>query len=495
MSKSQDILIGNFQKGIGESPYVGFGRIQNLDIWTYPGMIKIKRRQILSFTPVGLPVAMCQDTHGNTYIGTNQGYLYKNGSLVSGTPVTGADVIYDMKVWQDYLFITVDSGGQGQINVYGPLGNLNPLFTSGWQSTPLPGSVGYNKPIVPLTGGQTIYIGAGNNIATITSFVTGTPAVPPTGTINTTAIPLQYGEYCRTLKVLGRNLLIGTQGGSSFLDITSPAAIGIANIYPYDLETLTLGTAIPLSENGINQMWVQGNTCYIHAGIYGNIYQTNGSSVQFYKRIPINRSQGGSFFPYPNAIGYVNNELLSATSTGIQSSTDVNGIYSFRGNATNFKTISTGNVGASQNLYIGSILPQGPDSLLIGWQDGSTYGVDTVDANVYANFLPFFESEVFTVGEPSNTENFDDIMVFLAQPLTSTQQIRLSWRDGQGAYTPIKTLGSTMAATGFTGLFCKSLISNAITVQIKCELNQPAPSVFGSNISLIGIKLKRHLNG
>ena len=523
MPKSQDLFYNNFQRGIGVSPYTGFGRFQNMEIFQIPGVIKMKYRQVKKYSTLGLPIAIVHDYLGNEWAYTNNNYLYKNGvaNYQTGT-YNGVGNGFDMKIVAGvYIMITRGDGRNVYIDIIS-VQTSSYFFFPAWQQVSYPTVGGtaqiYNAPIQVLTGNQYIYIGFGNNVATIQNFTANSnPAAAPTGVFVSTAIPLQAGDYCRTLGLLGRNLLIGTQGGSSFADLTFTQA----NIYPYDLSQLLLGIPIYIEENGINQIFTYNNQAYIHAGIYGNIYVTNGSSIEFYNRVSVvNRSFGTTMLPWPNAINYVNNRLLIGTGNVNASdtfpSTSYHGIYELQGSgktsALNFQTISTLNVGVSQSLAVGAILPLGNDNLVVGWQDGGSYGVDATDGapgtpglnGTYQSFSCFFECPVDIIAEPQNTETYDDIIVYLADPLIAGQQIQLWYKDGRSnAYVPIVAangnayLDSTCAPAGSTALFAKSRIDNVNTVQIKCAVSQGlgSPYLNGINISILGIKVLKHTNG
>lgn len=489
--KNGNIIIHNPQVGMGDSPYVGYGRMQNVEINQVPGILKMKYRSVLKYSVVGLPMAIVRDSLGNEYVGTDRGYFYKNGLLQRSDAVK----IYDLKVWQDYLLITRDT----VIDVYGPLSSGGASYFQNWKTGLTSGYFHKLMPLLP-TGGAIMYVGNGNSVGTLTSFVAGDPGVPsaPTATWNATAVPLAFGEYCQTLGVLGRFLLIGTQGGGNFQNVNR---LNIANIYPYDLGSLTLGIPLQLNENGINQIFVSNNLAYIHAGIYGNVYRTNGSSIEFYKKIPYNKVFGTAIFPYPNAINYINNELLIGTSTlndTFPGSLSTQAVYSIRdtNKALSYRTISTTNIGSDQTLQIGVILPTGQDNMLIGWQDGTSYGVDEIDSTLFENYSVFFEAPVEIVAEPENNATFDDIIVYTANPLVSGQSIRLRYRDGLlSTYTDIGIITSSSAKTGSTGYFIKSKINNSNTVQVECALKQENTVLFGNNINILGIKILRHTNG
>lgn len=509
MAKSQDLFFNNFQKGIGTSPYVGFGHMQNLEIFQIPGVVKMKYRQVLKYATLGLPIAIVHDYLGNEWCYTNNNYLYKNGvaNFQTGT-YNGVGNGFDMKViGGTFIILTRGDGSNGYVDLINIQTGSNFFYPDYTQTnlgqgrlTPL-----YNLAIQVLTGNQQIYIANGNYVANITGFTpNANPAIAPTATFTPQAIPLQVGDFARTLGVLGRNLLVGTQGGSSFADLTFTQA----NIYPYDLGSLALGFQIPIEENGINQIFCYNNQAFIHAGLYGNIYVTNGSSIQFYQRVTtVNRSFGTTMLPRPNAINYVNNRLLVGTGNVGASdtflSTSYHGIYEIQGStkALNFQTISTLNVGQTQNLAVGAILPIGNDSLVVGWQDGSTFGVDTTDGNTYSSFSAFMECPVEIIGEPEDNANANDIIVYLTRPLVSGQQIRLQYRDGDtNPWIPILNyrngsayLDMSAGPANETALFTKSLIVNTNSLQIQAAFNQTTFNQ-GSNVFVLGIKVKRNVN-
>lgn len=476
----KDIVFNNFQRGIGDSPYVGFGRMQNIDIFGVPGAFRMAYRSTLSFTPIGFPTAIVKDVSGNVYIGTDQGYVYQIAGTITRTLRGPSSAVSDLKVWNNYLFITANS----TIDVYGPLNSVSSALFPNWLGASL--ATGYGHQMLPLPG-NTMYIANGAYVAVLSSFAAGAIGVAPTGSLNLTAIPLPSGEFVRSLAELSRLVLIGTQFGASFSDLYT---VSQANIYPYDLNTLTLGFPIAFEENGINQMFTVNNQTYVHAGIYGNIYITNGTSAQFYKNVLPGRIFGETITPFPNAMNYVNNQLLVGTAYSGSSSNALQGVYSIRnGGALNFRTISTLNTGSTQPLNIGAIYPTGQDTMLIGWQDGSTYGVDTIDFTTFGSFSSYSESEVLKVGTPLDNATYEDIEVQLTKPLIAGQQIRLKARDGiNSTYKTITTLDMTNAIAGSTAIYAKASLTDYNTLQIRCELNQTAS--YPNNIEVMEVRLR-----
>lgn len=477
MTKDNGITIKNFHEGIATSPHVGFSKLQNLEIFEVPGIAKIKYRTVQKYSLDGLPVSIQKDINGNIYVLTSSGKVYKNGTLI----ITGLGASYDMKVWKNYLFITA----QTQLHLYGPLDSLSAQSFSSWQSGL---ASGYNKPII---GGQDdiLYVGNGNSVASVSNFAAAAAGVSPTGTWTADALTLPDGQFVRTLAELGRYLMVGTQGGSSEADISS---VNVANIYPWDRSSTSFELPIELKEQGVNQMFAVNNLLFVHAGIYGNIYVTNGSSVQFLQKIPFNRAFATTLKPYPNAINYINSELLVGTSTGsdVYPNTSVHGIYSIKNQKLNFRTISTTNVGQNQILYIGAILPTGQDTILIGWQDGTSYGVDEVDFRAYEDFSAFLESPLYQVGTALSPRTFAHLEIRLSKPLIAEQQIRIKWRNSLDAeWTEIATLDTSNTEANELALYSPALISEATSIQLRVELTQPLNTSFGKNIELIEVRI------
>lgn len=143
---------------------------------------------------------------------------------------------------------------------------------------------------------------------------------------------------------------------------------------------------------------------------------------------------------------------------------------------------STGGIGATQTLRIGCIYSTSNDQLYIGWQDGSSYGVDTLNTTLYTNFTAFFESKFYTVGSILNKRTYKRLEISLTNPLISGQQIRVSYRKNlNDDWTVLGTYDSTNFGTENT-FNTLANIASVTKLQIKIEMNQATTVAFGNNI-------------
>jgi hypothetical protein len=141
-------------------------------------------------------------------------------------------------------------------------------------------------------------------------------------------------------------------------------------------------------------------------------------------------------------------------------------------------TISTGNVGAAGGVSIGGLCSVANDYYLLGWKDGSTYGIDRVGANGhrYTSYTAYFDSALYHVGIPNALRTFNEIEFQLAQPLASGQGIKLSYRtDNTSAFTEIGTFDFA-TYTAIQGKSVPANIPAAQYVQIRVALTTGASS-------------------
>lgn len=489
LQKDSSIIIGGaeFLKGQAQSPHVGFGAVRNLELLDVPGIAKIQWKTQSLYTPTALPIAIVKDPNFSGtgsrgyYYATEDGNIYNNGTLLG----SGYSNVQDLAFFKDYLFITHGS----VISLYGPVGSASAQFFGNWQ-TGLTST--YFKKIVP---GQDniVYITNGNTLAAVSSFVAGAPTVAPTASFSLTALTLPSGVYARTMTELGKYLAIGTQLGSSYADFE----YGFGNIYYWDRSSTSFELPLQIQESGINQMLTDGNTLIVQAGVYGNFYRTNTVDFKKITQVQVSATRNATAKFYPNAIGKLANEIISGSST-LSDAFDgytAHGIWSLKDDVSYIRnTISTGNVGATANLKIGAVLPlsqNGQKYYLIGWSDGSTYGVDEISSTAkYPSYRSYFESQFYEVGTARNPKTYEHMEITLARPLLANQSIRISYRKNlTDTYTIINTLDTTNTASGETSLLIKPLIAKARTLQLKVELSQTSSVTFDKNIELKEIRI------
>lgn len=466
------LTISDWQKGQALSPFLGFATMRNCEVFDNPGIIKIAKKMekdlFYSFTPQNLPVKRLKASNGDDYMITSSilnpsgdNSIYKNGTLL--TAITGG-VNYDMVEYKDYIIVSVDA----KLFAYG----INTgRITQNWKAL----SGLYTGYYMKMLVGQDdiLYIANGNNLATISNFVAGTAATDPTATLNTSALDLPAGQFVSTIVELGRNILIGTQGGTSWAQIGNQR---IANIYPWDRVSATFDLPVQIQENGIQAMISINNVVYVCAGTAGNIYVTDGTSYRKIARIPWsqNRNISNSISYFPNALATnTNNNLLIGVSSGVGAQ-DQLGVYELslsEGYAICLKN-TPNNYSVGGNLKIGFITTSSQGQTNVGYSVNGNCEIDYTLFNAYPAFKSVIETSLFRVGTITEPKAFQHGEFTLSKPLTFQHEIRISYRKNtQDAYSLIGNY--TFANLGTrTGFLFNPNIANCQTVQLKIELSQ-----------------------
>jgi len=189
-------------------------------------------------------------------------------------------------------------------------------------------------------------------------------------------------------------------------------------------------------------------------GVYGDDGSMYLGSEPFQKivdRIP-KLAMGKKVEVYPGAIS----DFEGKTVVGISSSTDdgtglEQGIFEYGHQrqdlpmSLNFPyTISTGTTQGT-TLKIGCVKSIG-NSLYVGWDDDSTYGVDKVTLGGIANATGTWESLIFDSGDPDKYIIPIDLVVTF-EPLTSGQSVTPKYKLDRAASFTSGTAESTVGAT------------------------------------------------
>lgn len=496
MDKNGKVTFGKWNTGMAKHPLYGFGRLQNVEVFENKGIAKLKNRLVLdsSITPDQLPIAEVRDIYGNVYTLTGEtgsGKCYKNGTVIQ----SGLNNAWDMAIYKNYLWVR----HANVMSCYGPLDNAPSWF----------GNVGtgfeqyYNGKLL-VGQDDFLYSGNGNSVAKIEVLTSGTPAVAPTITNTLNALDLPDGQYITTLVEYGKNIVMGTQGGSAYVDRGNHAT---ARLYSWNRQAGTLGNPgladlpVVFSENGVNAIFQHANKLYVQAGTQGNVYITDSTNYQQIAILPY--TQNGIL---SNSIVYANAICVSARGTlliglsGYADGYSKAGIYEIDiadpAYPVVFRTISTQSTGATTVLKIGYIKSISYQQMNVGWSDGATYGVDNSDFRMYQSYGGIIETDMVKVGTFNDKHSFEHIEWCLAEPLVARQNIRISYRlNNKDDYTLIGTWGVT-AGTGITEVGDNKIsfedigaIADAEYVQLKIELDQATNAVYGSNINLINVAI------
>jgi len=502
MDKNGVVTFANWNtKGQVKHPVYGFGLLQNVEIFENKGIAKLKNRLLARSTisPTQLPIAEVKDTLGNTYTltgSTGQGTLYKNGVAIA----TGLQNAWDIAIYKNYVWLRYSS----RLAAYGPLTEAGAAYFdaigSGFSEV-------YNGKLL-VGQDDFLYSGNGNYVAKVEVTASGTVGVAPTITLTLDALDLPDGQFVSTLVEYGKNIVIGTQGGSSYADRGN---FPNARLYPWNRQAGTLGNPgladlpVVFSENGINAILQHANKLYVQAGTQGNIYVTDSTNYEFVCTLPYAPSGVISASTvYANAMSI---SVLGTLLVGLSTFADQKGkggIYEVDikdpAYPVSYRTISSGDQGLTSVLKIGFVKQISYQQLNVGWSLGATYGIDGSDYILVADYGGIIETDMVKVGGYNSKHTFEHIEWCLAEPLVSGQNIRISYRkNSKEAYTLIGTWGFTTVGTTIKGLAIDGVgpisfedigaIADAEYVQLKIELDQDEATLYGSNIYLIAVKI------
>lgn len=478
------LTIGNWTKGMADSAYQGFSNISCCEIFDTPGVVKIANRTLskISISLTGTPIAYVEDSFGNYYFLTSDGKLYKNQTLIT----SGLTNPWDLIIYNDYLLIRYDT----ILAAYGPISSGGASFLGTVvNGTGFNGSY-YGK----MTGfkNSTVYITNGTSIAWISALSTAAVGVAPTATVDLALIELPDGEAATTIAPIGTYMIIGTQAsnGSWFNGVNG----NVANLYLFDgvgTDNSPNSLVGSLNEACIQSMLSIGNALYVMAGIRGNLYKTNTASFIKIKRIPYNQRNafGNTTRVYPNAMSVnVSGNLLIGTSTledAFTGNDTRHGVWEVslsEGYPTVFKQqVSTGNVGQTNPLTVGVIF-SGKQTTIIGYKDGSSYGLDTTDQTPYPTGATI-ETKLVLIASRVERKTFKQLEYLLGKLLVTGQSITLSYRKNlTDSYTAWKSftfsdLGAVISHN------TNAALDEIEILQIKIELAQTASAT--KNIELM----------
>ena len=194
---------------------------------------------------------------------------------------------------------------------------------------------------------------------------------------NNQQITLPSGHRVRAFGFWREYLAIGTWVGTNITDFD------LGRIFFWDGTSDTFNFYIDVPEGGVNALLGTKGLLYIWAGYSGDmlVYQ-GGDSAQKVKRIPkIEEDKDIEIFP--GAVNMWRTLVHFGVSGGGTTTAVEKGVYTWGSLNRNFTNslgydypIST-STRTGTGLKIGMVMPVGQE-LLIGWQDGISYGVDKV---------------------------------------------------------------------------------------------------------------------
>lgn len=491
MAEIKPIVIPASNIGIGSSPHTGFGDVRNLDLYTLPGVVRLNNLlakkssttvtntvQWLVRDPITVANIFALDAGGQVYKSADSGATW---ATVAGETSGGAG--QGMQIWKDYLFVARTSA----LDVYGPISG-SASWSNSWKTID---SDTLWHPMIVSKLDNKLYGGAGKYVFSIDELTTFAPGTSASFTWTQQALDLPSNYRIKCLEEQSNDLMIGTWMGSNIYDFK------VADIFPWDRSSPSFKDPIRFNVNGINGMVNILNTLWVLAGIAGEVYITNGVQATKVGQIPssIADIEGGKYLEfYPGAIVNYKDRPFFGVSVGGSGNISGMGIWSIKqtskGNIlTNEHSISTGSDGTSSVVKIGALLSLTRDTILCGWKDGTSYGIDlTTNTERYTTYLGYAESPFYTVGTNLNKRQFTQIEFLLAKPLTTGQGIKLKYRtDLNASWTTIgtydyATLGGILSHNDTPGIpACEA-------VQIRYELTTGSSSNTSPQLKSVTLK-------
>jgi hypothetical protein len=452
MNKEDGLTISEWTKGISSSPHVGFGDMRNLDVFSRPGVARINYGtfKVSAGTVTGLPKWIRRDPSATSrvYSVDDGGGAYRStddGATWHAFTGTYTGVGAGLEIWKNYAFLA----GTTTLYVRGPLSGTPITY-----SFKTIDSDALFHPMMTSKNDGMLYGGAGRYFFSLeeVSGQTFDPNNSATYTWTQQALDLPANYRVKCLCELGEKLLGGTWMGSNIYDIK------VADIFPWDRSSPSFETPISVDRNGIHSMLNINNIVYFLAGIDGEIFSTNGVQSALLGKIPVSitgMEAGYWMEPLPGALVNHKGRPFFGISGGAGVLLPGMGVWSLvsskDGNVLVYEnSISTGNDGTSAKLAVGALLPGQINTLLIGWQDGSSYGIDQVSnqlkyatgtyQGVASSYPAYAESPFYRVGTNLVKKLFQYIEFQLDKPLSTGQGIKLKYRtDLSASFTTIGT--------------------------------------------------------
>ena len=441
--KIKPISVKNWQVGIADSPEVGFGDMRNIDFESIPGVAQIKRllEKKSSTTVTGLPLWTVKDQANRIYVVDANHVLYTSTDAgVTWAVVThaGASTGHGngLTIWKDYLFLFGDTA----LDVYGPLSGV-PAWSNAWQT--YTSDTSWHPAITAQD--DAVYFGAGRYVGSIIEVV-GQNFAPGSGatyTYNNQALDLPEDYRIKTITENERMLTIGTWKGVNIYDHN------VGDIFLWDRVNDTFELPIVLKENGCNALFTKDNDTIVFAGIDGRIYGLNGNFAELLRTMPYNIQTGNWVQVYPDAVESFDGRFIFGMSVGSTGSGFFHGIYGLglRRNEVPLSlsheyTISTG---TNTEVTIGTIKQISANSIVVGWKDGATYGIDLLSTStVVSSYGAFIDSALYDTSDATDPALIDRIEVHLADDLQANEGVRIKYRESlDDAFTTVGTMDFT----------------------------------------------------
>ncbi len=464
------IFVNEFQKGSQETANLGFGTMLGIENYTVKGTARLTKDtvkvsgSVVTDLPLFVAVGsvsstiFMQGSTGKVYVSTNTGNTWTDMTN-AGSSGSGQGIIF----YNGYLF----AFRGGRID-------YTSTTTTSWTQTnwqpnataPSIYSVTNAVPLIIFPNDSNVYFGNGFRVGKLgfgsarTFNPAGTAGVDyfysdnfvpnQNGTSTGGLLPNFY--TITSISFLPVNFIaLGTSSAQN----SAVADVILWNPTLSTYETpLRLYSQAPDGANGVKQLINRNNVLYAVVGGSQTIFTTNGTTfnqvadLSLYSNIRQTTGQQSTspvfLNPLISAIDIFGNKLLTGVSTpnSISYYPASNGLYpagiwsvAFQQDGSNSiqceYTISTNTTVATAQYRIGVIKCTDTNQTLIGWQDGSTFGIDQVSTTSFQNTDAdtAIESQMMEIGTPLEPSVITAIQLNLVRSLITGQSISVYWRN------------------------------------------------------------------
>lgn len=309
------------------------------------------------------------------------------------------------------------------------------------------------------------------DVASLEAVGTFDPTSAPTWTYNASALDIPTGLGIPELGEIGTYLLVGTSGRF---------------IYPWDRVSPSFIDPLILPEFATVRIVSTNQFAFIFAGDRGNIYITNGSTLELYEKVPDNVTGAITpLFTWRDACIMRNQLYFTFTTTSNGDNTAPTDLATTAGAwaidipskvLRNTNKPSYGDYSGITDLIIANTIddPVQGNGIFTCYSSVQNVqaGGDYLDTTLSSDYSVTIDSPMFTVGDFLQKRTFRRIDVVLNQPLTATQGVKLLYRYGlQNAYTLIGTFEGTDANfLGRYGFTTNANIQDAVVVQLQIQI-------------------------
>jgi hypothetical protein len=374
--------------------------------------------------------------------------------LPGNTNINARDII----IYQDYLL----AFGLTKISVFGKLSDIidgTPAWINDWQT--FLSSITSARPAI-LGQDDAIYIGNGNVVASIIFTGTFVPSDGGTFAFNNNALDLPDNYQINCFSELGTYLVIGTQFGYNF------GAGNVADVILWDRVSTSYELPVKLNTQGVRAMVNYNNTIYVFAGLSGHIYATDGTSARLVGKISPQmldvQQDKMQLEIYRNGVAIQKDKILIGA--GEAKNGYPVGVFSYNpqtGGIALEYSLSTGNDGSVTGIDVYSVYSDSDNTIYVGWQDGTTYGIDKT-SNTIRYETAYIITGLYRVAQNRSKRVFSHFEIDLSKDLETENAVNLYYREKLNEnFKPIGEMTS-----GFSKIFDKSI--SVESIQIKIEL-------------------------